>query len=146
MPPRLGIIESFVAGALALLTFHQPFVAILDRFGLYPVAAYVMDPTLIGLPLLVQQMLWSGAWVVLFAKGFDRWLRPVLGLAVGVMLYCATVPIAFLFLVLAPAQGHAIAFAMPPLTMLLVIASHIVWGLGVALWLVGMRGLGWVRP
>jgi hypothetical protein len=57
--------------------------------------------------------------------------------------FCAIVPIGFLFFVLAPARGAPVAFGMPAGTMALVVLTHIVWGVGIVVWL---RALGAVPP
>lgn len=137
--PRFGLLEGFLAGALAMVTFHQPAAGVLHALGAYPVAPFDLAPRPSGLPGLLNGMLWSGGWGVLFLLLLR--LRPTLPLAPAAIAYCATVPIAFLFLVLATVQGMPIAYGMPAWLALCVVAAHAAWGFGIALWLVGMRGL-----
>jgi hypothetical protein len=136
---EFGWAEGFLAGALAMVTFHQPAAGILHALGAYPVAPFDLAPRPSGLPALVQGMLWSGGWGVLFL--LLRRLRPGTPLLPGALLYCALVPVGFLFLVLAPLAGAPIAWGLPAWLALCVVLAHAAWGFGIALWLVGMRGL-----
>jgi len=139
MQRRFGLAEGFVAGALAMVTFHQPAAGVLHALGSFPVAPFDLDPKPSGLPAMVQGMLWSGGWGVLFLL-LHR-LRPETPLVPAAILYCATVPVGFLFLILASMQGAPPAFGMPAALALSVVAAHAAWGFGIALWLVGLRGL-----
>ncbi len=136
---RYGLAEAFVAGALAMATFHQPMAGVLHALDSFPVSPFDLTPKPSGLPAMVQGMLWSGGWGVLFVLLLR--LRPGLPLAPAAIAYCATVPIGFLFLVMATAQGAPPAFGMPVQMALSVVLAHAAWGFGIALWLAGMRGL-----
>lgn len=142
--PRFTLAEGFVAGALAMVTFHQSAAAVLHAVGLFPVAPFDLSPKPSGLPTLVNGMLWSGGWGVLFLV-LSR-LRPGLPLAPSAIFYCATVPVGFLFLVLAPMAGAPIAFGMDPMRAASVVLAHGCWGFGIALWLVGARALRGATP
>ena len=144
MMPRFTLAEGFLAGALAMVTFHQSAAAILHALDGFPVAPFDLAPKPSGLPTLVQGMLWSGGWGVLFLL-LHR-LRPATPLAPAAILYCATVPVAFLFLVLAPAAGFPIAYGMDALFAVNVVFAHAAWGFGIALWLAGLRGLRGATP
>lgn len=141
---RFGLAEGFLAGALAMLTFHQPAAGVLHALGAYPVAPFDLSPKPSGLPALLNGMLWSGGWGVLFLLLLR--LRPGLPLAPAAIAYCAVIPIAFLFLVLAPSTGAPIAYGMPAPLALCVVLAHAAWGFGIALWLAGMRGLRAATP
>ena len=136
---RFGLAEGFLAGALAMVTFHQPAAGILHALGAYPVAPFDLAPKPSGLPAMVQGMIWSGGWGVLFLLLLR--LRPATPLTPAATAYCALVPIGFLFLVMAPSQGMPIAYGMPAWLALCVVLAHAAWGFGIALWLAGMRGL-----
>lgn len=133
-----------MAGALAMLTFHQPAAGVLHALGAYPVAPFDLSLRPSGLPAMLNGMLWSGGWGVLFLL-LAR-LRRGLALAPAAILYCATVPIGFLFLVLAPLAGSPIAWGMPVWLALCVVLAHAAWGFGIALWLAGVRGLRGATP
>jgi hypothetical protein len=139
MPPRFSLLDGFAAGFSAMLTFHQPLVAVLARFGLYPAEAYVVSLGWMGLPQVLQGAIWSGGWGVLFLL-LHRVLAPAAPLLLAAPLYCATVPIGFLFLVMSPWAGAGIAWGLSPGIAALVVATHLGWGVGIAVWLHGMRG------
>ena len=141
MAQRFGLVEGFVAGALAVLTFHQPAVAVLYALGLFPVAAFDLSPKPSGLPSLVQAMLWSGGWAVLLLLILRLPALRRVPVTPAAILYCAVVPVAFLFLVLAPSEGFPIAYGMPMSAALRVVLVHALWGFGIALWLHGLRGM-----
>ena len=138
---RFTLFEGFIAGAFAAATFHQPVAAVLHALALYPVAPFDLSPRPSGLPGLVNSMLWSGGWGVVFLLA-RRWppfgRLPLAAAAIG---YTLTVPIAYLFLVLTAWHGAPFAFGMPPHLIAAVLAAHGAWGFGIALWLAGMRGL-----
>ena len=136
---RYGMVEGFVAGALAMVSFHQPMAAVLHALGSFPVSPFDLTPKPSGLPAMVQGMMWSGGWGVLLVLLLR--LRPALPLAPAAIVYCSTVPIAFLFLVMATAQGAPPAFGMPIPMALSVVLAHAAWGFGIALWISGLRGL-----
>lgn len=138
---RFTLLEGFVAGALAMLTFHQPAAGVLHALGAYPVAPFDLSPKPSGLPALLNGMLWSGGWGVLFLLLRRAELAPRLPLAPAAVAYCALVPIGFLFLVLAPFQGMPLFFGLPAWVAGCVVLAHACWGFGIALWLAGLRGL-----
>lgn len=69
------LVCGFIAGMLAVAVFHQGMYALLQQVGLplrgspWNLAA---DPNAFGLPRLLNQMFWGGAWGVLFAALVDR--------------------------------------------------------------------------
>jgi hypothetical protein len=82
-------------------------------------------------------MAFSMLWGLLFL-----WLQPRLHRlppALAGMLYGATVPIAYLFFVMAPWRGAAIVYGMPPDLIFAVVLAHAVFGFGIAAWLVLLR-------
>ncbi len=132
MPHTSAYLRAALAGAAAMLTFHQAAVALLARYGRYPVEAFDISPSWLGVPQFLHGAAASAGFAMLY-----RLMRPWLPGPdwVSAPLFCATLPIAFLLLVLAPARGAAIAFGMPPATIAMVVLTHLVWGLGLAVWL-----------
>lgn len=87
--PRMA--AGFIAGALAVLIFHQGMYLLLQLLGLPlrgAVWSLAADPAAFGLPRLANQMFWGGAWGVLFAMiypsvpGGEGWLK---GLVFGLV-------------------------------------------------------------
>ncbi len=131
MPIANRLAAGAFAGALAVPCFHQPVAAILGALGLFPAPAF-------ALPGLWRGMAFSMLWGLLFL-----WLRPRLArlpLALAGALYGATVPIAYLFLVMAPWRGFPVAYGMPPHLMGAVVLAHAAFGFGIAAWLALLRG------
>jgi hypothetical protein len=139
MPPPFRLVEGFAAGALGMLAFHQPVAALFHRAGLYPAEAFVLTPGWMGLPQVAQGALWSGLWGVLFLL-LHRRLAPRVPLLLAAPLYCAVVPIGFLFGVMSPWAGAGFAWGLPAEAALRVMFTHLAWGAGLALCLYGARG------
>lgn len=140
LPARLLL--GFVAGAAAMLTFHQATVALFAAYAAYPVAPFntaTVGP--LGVPGFVSGAFWSGVFGVVFAGLFQPRMERVMPRWLAGPVYCATVPIAVLFLVLAPLRGFPIAFGMPAAFVLNVIIAHAVWGFGLVLWQAGLSAL-----
>ncbi len=130
MPSLNRLIAGALAGAMSVPCFHQPVAAILGALDCFPAPAF-------HLPGLWRGMAFSMLWGLLFL-----WLRPRLHrlpLALAGALYGAIVPVAYLFFVMAPWHGAAIAYGMPPHLMLAVVLAHAVFGFGIAAWLVLLR-------
>lgn len=68
---RAGI--GFVAGALAVLIFHQGMYYILGQAGLVQNAPWRLSPLVppLGIPWLINQMFWGGVWGVIYALLFE---------------------------------------------------------------------------
>ena len=146
-PLRLGDVGwSFLAGALAMLTFHQCAVGLFHAAGAYVVAPFDLNPVgPLGVPQVVSGAFWSGLWGIVFLLLFLPRMRSFLpGWAAG-LLFGAVVPVAFLFLVVAPLKGHPLAFAQSWGSMLRIALAHAFWGLGMVIVWEGLSapGLGW---
>ena len=67
-PLHLGDVGwSFLAGALAMLTFHQCAVGLFHAAGAYVVAPFDLNPVgPLGVPQVVSGAFWSGLWGIVF--------------------------------------------------------------------------------
>jgi hypothetical protein len=120
----------FVAGALAVLTFHQGMVSALHLAALTPGAAYrIMPVPPFGVPSIVSLSFWGGLYGALFGLIAPRLKLPLWLCGIGVGLVAALVAM----FVVAPLKGHAIAYgwAASPIGRSLLING--VWGLGLGL-------------
>lgn len=125
----------FIAGALAVMTFHQGMVGVLHAARIVSFAPFPTDsvPPL-GIPRIVDLCFWGGVWGVPFGlllpwlPGPD-WLR---GIGLGVLAALTA------WFVVAPLKGAPIAdgWAVDRLVLSLVINGF--WGLGVGLILPGL--------
>jgi hypothetical protein len=132
----------FVAGAAAMLTFHQAAVALFAAYDAYPVGAFntaAVGP--LGVPGFVSGAFWSGVFGAVFAGLFQPRMERVMPRWLAGPVYCATVPITVLFLILAPLRGFPLAFGMPATLVLNVIIAHAMWGFGLVLWQAGLPAL-----
>jgi hypothetical protein len=141
MTIRFGLAEGMLAGGFAALTFHQPAAAVLHALGLFPVAPFDLSAGPSGLPALVKSMLWSAGWGALFVLLMRLPAMRRVPVALAATVYAATIPIAFLFIVLALWKGFPLAYGMPAVLAAMVVLSHAAWGFGIALWLFGLRGI-----
>lgn len=86
LPQRIFL--GFVAGAIAVLVFHQGVVSILHSLGLSPLGPYrtVLVPPF-WVPAIVSLCFWGGVWGALF--GAVAWRLPVPlwvgGMAIGLL-------------------------------------------------------------
>ena len=84
------VVGGFIAGALAVLIFHQGMYVLMQQAGL-PLGgtAFNMSPdkAAYGMPRLLNQMFWGGLWGIVFAYMIDRLPGPnvVRGLIFGMV-------------------------------------------------------------
>ena len=130
--PLGRVLLGFVAGALAVLAFHQVMVALLWAAGVIPTAPYAMRPVApLGVPAIVNSMFWGGLWGVVFAlvagrlPGRALWLK---GLVFGLL-----GPLLVNWFVVSPLKGQPIAGGFVPSRMLAAVLILSAFGIGVAL-------------
>jgi hypothetical protein len=135
------LVLGFIAGALAVGTFHQVMVLILSSVGLIQSRVYAMRGVPpFGVPTILNQMFWGGLWGLLFAAVGDtlpRWPLLLLGFSFGVL-----GPVLASWFVVAPLKGTPIAAGWVPQRMLASLLINGFWGIGVALIYAGLRRWG----
>jgi hypothetical protein len=128
----------FIAGALAVVAFHQVMVFVLNIVGLIQSPVYALRGVPpYDVPTIVNQMFWGGLWGLLFAAIADRlppWPLLLLGFSFGVL-----GPVLASWFVVAPLKGTPIAAGWVPLRMLAGILINGCWGIGLALIYAGLR-------
>jgi len=134
---------AFFIGALAMITFHQSAVGLFHEAGMFPVRPFILSPSgPLRVPAVVNGAFWSGLWGVMFLLAFLPLMRRVMPEWVAGFVWGFVVPVATLFLVVAPLKGQPIAYSQPWDSMLRIALAHGFWGFGMAaLW----RGLGGER-
>jgi hypothetical protein len=128
--PTLRAFLGFVAGALAVLTFHQGMVTVLHLAALTPGVAYrTMPVPPFGVPGIVSLSFWGGVYGALFGLISPRLKQPSWLCGIGVGLVASLVAM----FIVAPLKGNAIAYgwAAWPIGRSLLING--VWGLGLGL-------------
>jgi hypothetical protein len=125
-PSRRAVL-GFVAGVIAVLIFHQGAWATLHLAGLMP-PPYPMGPTPPwGVPETLNYCFWGGLWgggygLVAPKLALPAWLS---GLMLGVIANLV------LWFVVFPLKGQPVASGWSLPSMLVVLAIHLVWGIGV---------------
>ena len=128
--PTLRAFLGFVAGALAVLTFHQGMVTALHLAALTTGVAYrIMPVPPFGVPSVVSLSFWGGLYGALFGLMSPRLKLPLWLCGIGIGLVAALVSM----IVVAPLKGNAIVYgwAAWPIGRSLLING--VWGLGLGL-------------
>jgi hypothetical protein len=138
------LVLGFLAGALAVVTFHQGMVFLLSSVGLLQSRVYALHGVPpFGVPTILNQMFWGGLWGVLFAAIADtlpRWPLLLLGFAFGVL-----GPVLASWFVVAPLKGLPLAAGGVPQRMLASVLINGCWGIGMGLIYAGLRRWVW-RP
>ena len=119
-----------VAGALAMLLFHQTTLQVLFWCGLAPQAAFRIAHVLpFNVPMIVSLVFWGAMYGSLFG-----WLVPrmpsnimIRGLAAGVFALLMS------WFVVRPLAGHLFAFGWDHAALLRSTAANLMWGFGIAL-------------
>lgn len=119
-----------IAGAIAVLTFHQGSAELFHILGLARHTAFRLVPTWpFGVPSVVSLTLWGALYGAAFGLIAPHLRRPVWLQGVGLGLIAASVAL----FVVAPLKGHAVAYGFEalPVTRTLIVTAT--WGLGVGL-------------
>jgi hypothetical protein len=131
MPSALmRVFLGFIAGAIAVLTFHQGMVAALHAAGWVQFAPYPTAPVPpFGVPRIADLCFWGGLYGAAFGLAMPRFTWPAWlnGLILGVI--AALVGM----FVVAPLKGLPIAGGWVPANMLRSLMINGFWGLGVGI-------------
>jgi hypothetical protein len=123
------LIVGFIAGALAVLVFHQGALAILHSLGIAPRAPYSMQLTAPwGVPQVWSLTFWGGVWGVILAAIFGRLDGPPL--VIWSILFGAIVPTLVVWFVLAPLKGQPVMAGADVRAMATGLIVNAAWGLG----------------
>ncbi|HEY5867731.1 MAG TPA: hypothetical protein VI542_19595 [Candidatus Tectomicrobia bacterium] len=138
-----GLLLGFLAGALAVVVFHQGMVFVLNTVGLIQSAVYAtrgVPPY--GVPTILNQMFWGGLWGLLFAAIADSlpsWPLLLLGAIFGIL-----GPVLAGWFVVAPLKGNPLAAGWVPQRMLAGLLINGCWGIGMVLMYAELRR--WASP
>ena len=129
-PMRLFL--GFIAGAIAVLTFHQGMIAALHAvFPIWvPFAPYrTMPVPPFGVPGIVSNCFWGGVWGALFGLAMPRlrWPLWLCGIILGLLAVLAG------WFIVAPLKGLPLAAGWVPSAMLRSVLINGSFGLGVGL-------------
>lgn len=122
----------FVAGALAVLVFHQGALAMLHSMGVTANAAFSMKTTAPwGIPQLWSLAFWGGVWGVVLAVALRQWDGP--RLVIAATAFGAIAPTLVAWFVAAPLKGQPMAAGLVPAAMAVGLIVNSAWGLGTGL-------------
>ena len=118
----------FVAGALAILTFHQGLVEALHLLGLAPQAAFRTTPVMpLNVPTIVSLCFWGGLYAMVFNIIRPHLRVPLWLCGLGLGLVSAAISM----IIIAPIKGNPIAFDGQTWPIVRSLLVNGFWGLGV---------------
>ena len=122
----------FLAGAVAVLTFHQGAIALLTATGAINGTLYSLRPVApFGVPQIASNAFWGGVWGVVFAAIAPRDRRNAGYWLAGIALGALALPMVGWFIV-APLKGQPVAAGWNGARMGFSMLINGAWGLGVA--------------
>ena len=127
----IRIAFGFVAGMLAVLTFHQAAVAALISAGALSSNLYSMRPVPpLGVPQIASSAFWGGVWGIVFAVIAPRNARSARYWLTAILLGALALPMVGWFIV-APIKGQPMAGGFVPSRLAASMVINGMWGLGV---------------
>lgn len=134
--PSIGhLAAAFIAGALAVLVFHQGMLGILHTLGVTPALPYPRAPTApFGIPQIWSIAFWGGVWGIVFAY-LEPHLQRGWAYFLGALLFGAIVPTLVAWFVVSPLKGLPIAGGWRPSAIATGLLVNGAWGIGTALFL-----------
>jgi hypothetical protein len=124
------VILGFVAGFLAVLTFHQLTGGLLAALGLSPNWPYQMRPVPpFGIPQCLSLAFWGGVWGILYAFLLPRLPRSLPGWAWATIVGAIALPMVAWFVV-APIKGQPLMAGGNPGAIARGLFINAIWGLG----------------
>jgi hypothetical protein len=129
MRPSTNIFLGCVAGAIAILVFHQTTWQLFFWLGWAPHAAFrIAHVPPFNAPMVASITFWGAVYGGVFGA-LVPWLRGPLWLKAAAAGLCAMALSWFVFL---PLMGHASAFGWQPWPMLRSFIAYQMWGLGLS--------------
>lgn len=128
--PATRAFLGFIAGAIAVLTFHQGMIAALHALGWVQFMPYRLNPVPpFGVPVICSNCFWGGLYGALFALLLPRFTWPtwLCGLILGI------IAAAVGWFIVAPLKGNPIGGGWVAANMLRSVVINGFWGLGVGI-------------
>jgi len=123
------LLVGFVAGAVAVLVFHQGALAMLHSMAFAPRAPYSMQATYPwGVPQVWSLTFWGGIWGVVLAAALGRLDGPPL--VAWSILFGAIMPTLVVWFVLAPLKGQPVMAGGDMHAIVTALVVNAAWGLG----------------
>jgi hypothetical protein len=126
--PRTAVV-GFVAGALAVLLFHQIVLLIFYELRLIPFAPYSLAPTApLGVPEFLSATFWGGVWGIALTLLMSR-VPSTDRLWFAVLFGAVALPLVFVLVVL-PLKGAPAGPLLTPPAIAFALIVNGAWGLG----------------
>jgi hypothetical protein len=139
------LIVGFLAGAVAVLVFHQGAAALLHALDVIARPPYSLQPTRPwGVPQLWSITFWGGLWGAVLAAALTRLDGARLLLAA--LVFGALFPTLVAWFIVAPLKGLPMAGGFLPAAMALGLVLNGAWGLGTGIGLALFGRSGSLRP
>jgi len=139
---RTRILGGFIAGALAVLVFHQGLIFLMGKAGIGNYSAYSWAPTEpFGVPVFLSLAFWGGVWGIAWAVLAGQ-LKGGGGLGLA-LLFGAILPTLVFAAVVAPLKGIDGKIWLDPTRLVFALAVNGAWGFGTELFLRLGRGRIW---
>ena len=123
------LIVGFIAGALAVIVFHQSALAVLHALQLSRSAPYSFSPTApLGIPQLWSLAFWGGVWGIVLAAALAR--LDGARLVAAATLFGAIAPTLVAWFVVAPLKHQPMAAGFVLSAMAVGVIVNAAWGLG----------------
>lgn len=124
----------FIAGFLAVFSFHQPAVALLHAAGIVPFPAFSVAPTApFGVPTVLSSAFFGGLWGVVMFRLLQRtgsgWMWLKVALFGGVALTLVAILVVF------PLKGYGFNLAQLPARFVIGFVLNSLWGIGALVFL-----------
>lgn len=130
LPASKRVILGLIAGAVAVLVFHQTTLQILFWCGMAPQAAFrVANVAPFDAPMVVSITFWGAVYGGLYGAALPHLPR----LTIARALMAGVFALLMSWFVVRPLAGHAIAFGWQTAPMLRSAVAALMWGLGLTL-------------
>jgi|SRR5689334_8532136 len=125
----------FIAGAIAVLVFHQGALGLLHQLGITESAPFSRAHTAPwGVPQIWSSAFWGGLWGIALAAALQRLDGPPL--VISATVFGAILPTLVAWFVVAPLKHRAMAAGFAPSAMIVGPVVNAAWGLGTGIGLV----------
>ena len=123
-------LAAFMAGALAVLIFHQGMLGVLYALGVTPAKPFDFQPTApFGIPAVLSSAFWGGIWAIALSIVLRRLSGPFYWLAA--LLFGSLVLTAVAWLVVQPLEGRPLLWQ--PSRVAVGLSVNGAWGIGTAI-------------
>ncbi|MEL0166800.1 MAG: hypothetical protein VW877_01580 [Pseudomonadaceae bacterium] len=125
---------AFIAGFLAVFSFHQPALALLHAAGVVPFPAFSLDPVPpLAVPSVVSSAFWGGVWGIVLVLALARMGKPLLWLKAALFGGVALTLVALLLVF--PLKGYGLDWQQFVPRFVIGFILNALWGVGTLVYL-----------